>query len=1076
MSINREKLNAKFESEFKRLNKEQAHAVETLEGPVMVIAGPGTGKTQILASRIGKILLDTDAAPDNILCLTYTDAGVVAMRRRLQEMIGPEAYAVNIYTFHAFCNDVIQENLSLFEKDSLDPISELDRTTLLKELVRQFPKGHPLKRYRGDHEAEITNLKWLFSAMKREGWTPEHINQRIDEYVKDLPFRKEFIYQKKTKQFNAGDLKQHLIDDELLKMERLRAAANEFDKFQRMMRSKGWYDFDDMINWVIHAFETHPNLLARYQEQFLYMLVDEYQDTSGTQEKLIDLLSNFWENPNVFVVGDDDQSIYRFQGASEKNMTHFRCKYQDSLETVMLTRNYRSTQNILDLSISLIERNRSRLVNDWSGLSKDLEASNPSMSHSVQTPIIREFGSQREEMAGVCMQIKELVDKGVPPGEIGVIYKENKYGEELSSYLKWLGVPYYTKRHLNIFTLPIARQILLICEWIAAEHDTPYSGDEMLFKILHFSWFGIAPLEIAKLSVQVSQTQFETNPKSLRLLLHEKSVAPPRDLFSPSFPEPLKKASAMLEKLVAAVPNMTLQQLFEKIILEAGILNHVMGSPDKISLMKIITGLFDFIKDETRRQPSMDLAKWIETIETMQKEDIELPLAEINGNERGVNLMTAHGAKGLEFEWIFLMGCSAKLWEKKRKVAGKYSLPDTLTKNPDDEVENKGGEIAGTTLSPKEASLEELRRLFYVALTRAKRHLQVSYSRMNNDGKPTEPSQFIAELKEAGPFLAKEGIVSEEDMLKFQALPFGRKLAPQLKQVEDDFIRPLIEKFVMNVTALNNFLDCPLNFYFNSLLRIPAGRSEAAVFGQAVHYALERLFSKMKDNKNIFHGAEVFLDDFEWYMRRHRENFTREQFDRRLEYGHEILPAYYHHSLESWNKIVSLEMSVRSILSNGVPIKGKIDKMEFDRNFVNVVDYKTGDFDKAKKVKKHFHPPSEDVPNGGNYWRQAVFYKLLVDNFKGKNWQVVSTEFDFIEPDKKKAYHKLKIEMNPEDLTAVSAQIKEVWDRIQAHDFYKGCGKATCHYCNFVKDNQLYISLTELKDENGEIEEDLGDS
>ena len=172
-------------------------------------------------------------------------------------------------------------------------------------------------------------------------------------------------------------------------MERLRAAANEFDKFQRMMRSKGWYDFDDMINWVIHAFETHPNLLARYQEQFLYILVDEYQDTSGTQEKLIDLLSNFWENPNVFVVGDDDQSIYRFQGASEKNMTHFRCKYQNSLETVMLTRNYRSTQNILDLSMSLIERNRSRLVNDWSGLSKDLEASNPSMSHSVQTPIIR---------------------------------------------------------------------------------------------------------------------------------------------------------------------------------------------------------------------------------------------------------------------------------------------------------------------------------------------------------------------------------------------------------------------------------------------------------------------------------------------------------------------------------------------------------------------------------------------------------------------------------------------------------------------------------------------------------------
>jgi DNA helicase-2/ATP-dependent DNA helicase PcrA len=162
---------------------------------------------------------------------------------------------------------------------------------------------------------------------------------------------------------------------------------------------------------------------------------------------------------------------------------------------------------------------------------------------------------------------------------------------------------------------------------------------------------------------------------------------------------------------------------------------------------------------------------------------------------------------------------------------------------------------------------------------------------------------------------------------------------------------------------------------------------------------------------------------------------------------------------------------ISNVVIGTVPVKGKLDKLEFDGKQVNVVDYKTGNPDNAlQKIKG----PSEKQPLGGDYWRQAVFYKLLVDNFKGKNWQVVSTEFDFIEPDKKKAYHKLKIEMNPEDLTAVSAQIKEVWDRIQAHDFYKGCGKPTCHYCNFVKDNQLYISLTELKDENGEIEEVLG--
>src|SRR5205085_10493223 len=175
MSFYKENLKKKFLEEYQKLNEQQKKAVETIEGPVMVIAGPGTGKTQILASRIGKILLETDAAPQNILCLTYTDAGVVAMRKRLLQFIGPDAYKVNIYTFHAFCNDIIQENLSLFEKTALDPISDLEKIELFKQLIDSFPKGHALKRYRGDVYFEINNLQSLFSTMKREGWTSEWI-------------------------------------------------------------------------------------------------------------------------------------------------------------------------------------------------------------------------------------------------------------------------------------------------------------------------------------------------------------------------------------------------------------------------------------------------------------------------------------------------------------------------------------------------------------------------------------------------------------------------------------------------------------------------------------------------------------------------------------------------------------------------------------------------------------------------------------------------------------------------------------------------------------------------------------
>ena len=376
MPTYRDILKTKFTQEYEKLNPEQRRAVDTIEGPVMVIAGPGTGKTQILAARIGRILLDTDALPENILCLTYTDAGTLAMRRRLQQFIGADAYKVNIYTFHAFCNDVIQDNLSLFEKNSLDAISELENIQLFKQLIDSFPKNHPLKRYRGDVYYEINNLKNLFSSMKREGWSPEYINGKIDAYIQDLPSRDEYIAKRAVGNFKKGDVRIDKIEEEKEKIEKLRAAVNEFDSYQAMMRKKNRYDFDDMINWVIKVFEENKQVLSGYQEKFQYILVDEYQDTSGTQNKLVQLLISYWDKPNVFVVGDDDQSIYRFQGANVENMLVFANHYTKDLMTVVLTSNYRSTQPILDISKTLINRNEERLVKQIDGLSKDLISSN----------------------------------------------------------------------------------------------------------------------------------------------------------------------------------------------------------------------------------------------------------------------------------------------------------------------------------------------------------------------------------------------------------------------------------------------------------------------------------------------------------------------------------------------------------------------------------------------------------------------------------------------------------------------------------------------------------------------------
>ncbi|HKP32459.1 MAG TPA: PD-(D/E)XK nuclease family protein, partial [Chitinophagaceae bacterium] len=512
-----------------------------------------------------------------------------------------------------------------------------------------------------------------------------------------------------------------------------------------------------------------------------------------------------------------------------------------------------------------------------------------------------------------------------------------------------------------------------------------------------------------------------------------------------------KSASDFIERLIAAVPNITLQILFEKIVREGGVLNSLMQSTEKAWEMQVLTALFEFIKDETHRNPLLNLKGLINIIALMRREDLSLPLVQVSGTDKGVNLLTVHGSKGLEFEYVFFAGCNAACWEKKRKPGGGYALPDTIFNS-----------------LPKHIEEEELRRLFYVAITRAEQHLTISYPRSKNDGKEVEPSMFISEIRTASDTPVERVFLPEAWLTEFQTLHFTES-KPEIEKIEEDFVSRLLEKFVMNVTALNNYLCCPLEFYFVNLIRIPRPKNESTEFGSAVHHALEQLFRGMvesapENHLRKFHSKEKFIESFSWYMSRHRESFTQEQFNRRMEYGYEVLSNYYDKYIASWNKVVAIERSIRNVVVKGVPIKGKLDKLEFDGKNVNVVDYKTGDFDKAKKKMM---PPNDKDPNGGDYWRQAVFYKILVDQSE-RGWHVVSTEFDFVEPDKKKIYKKEKVVITPADIETVTHQISDVWQKISNRDFYTGCGKDDCHWCQFVKTNKLAVALHDIVEEEEE--------
>jgi len=1058
MSFNKEKLEQRFREEYNRLNKQQQLAVDTIDGPVMVIAGPGTGKTQILASRIGKILLETDASPENILCLTYTDAGVVAMRKRLLEFIGSEAYKVSIHTFHSFCNMVIQENIRYFNKKELEALSDLERVQFLKQLIDGFNKDNPLKRYKGEIYYDLPNLSALFSAIKREGWDEVWLLQQIDEYTDNIIPGMDGYYNKREKAKGNFQLTQK-GKEEVERMGKLKAAVQAFNSYQEILHQHHRYDFDDMINWVIAIFQEHEEVLLNYQEQFQYILVDEYQDTSGSQNKIVELLISYWqeESPNIFVVGDDDQSIYRFQGANLKNMMNLADKYVHSLVKVVLTQNYRSVQPILTGARGLIENNEQRLVKQYKDLSKELVSSHSELKLLDIRPVIRVYENEFAENVHITASIKELIGKGVDPGRIAVIYKEHKFGDELIKFFQLQEIPFYARRSVNLLDDIFINQVLNMIRHTVAELETPGSGNPLLFEILHYSFFHITPYKIARISNEIAETKNRKNQDEyLRSYLQKLAAAAGNTLFAADEQTAeLIKVSRLIEALQKEVFNKSTQHWFEYMINESGILAYIMQQPDRSWLMNKLACLFDYIKESTHRNPALTLKQLMLQIDLLADNGLSLPLVQTTGTETGVNLLTAHGSKGLEYEYVFLLGARNDVWEGKRKVSRGFRLPHNVL-----EQENE----AETT--------EELRRLFFVAVTRAEKYLFISYPQMKNDGKLLEPSRFTEELRQPLDIIPEKIKISEEQKLVYASLRFGIVQKPVLQQAEKDFISKLLEKFVMNVTALNNYLDCPLRFYYNNLIRVPSGKSEAAQFGTAVHEALSDFINHMMNHHKTYPDKTFLIQRFHYHLNDGREVFTKESLQRFLEHGEIVLSKYYdkYYNPAPVGDFIQTEYPLTKVVVNNIPLKGFTDKIQFWKNDIIITDFKTGSYVKSKTRGEFDLPGSDKKPDGGNYWRQAVFYKILVDNLPSKDWNVLHTQFDFVEPNTRDDFDLVKLFITPEEVETVKKQITETWEHIQQHQFHTGCGKPECEWCNFVKNNKIYASLVE---EEAGLEEDV---
>ncbi|MBK6485059.1 MAG: ATP-dependent helicase [Chitinophagaceae bacterium] len=1019
--------NEAFAKELSRLNEQQKIAVSTIEGPVLVIAGPGTGKTQIIATRIGQLLAseEAQAQPHNILCLTYTEAGAIAMRKRLLKIIGTDAHRITIETFHAFCNTVIQQNIEYFGRRELEPISELERSALMEEMLNELDPTHPLRRLKGDIYFEAGRLQHLFSTMKQEDWTVMQVAEAADRYIEDLPNRDEYIYKRNTKDKKKGDLKENDIAAEAEKMEVLKQAALLFPVFEMKMQRLGRYDYHDMILWVINEFRQNENLLRTYQERYQYILVDEFQDTNGAQNEIINLLTGFWESPNIFCVGDDDQGIYEFQGARLHNIMDFISRHAAALKTIVLKENYRSTQAILDSAKRVIDNNVLRLANLEELPEKKLLAALPERKVSEVLPFVNEYLNDMQEVSGITHRILSLQEQGVPLHEIAVLYYRHAQASTLLSLFEKKAIPYQVNRSVNILDLVEVQQLLNMLRYLDLELRKPYTNDALLFEVMHSRWLGLQATDIATISYFANS---EKKPTPWLLLLRDEK-------FIASLPladaDSIRQFRKTLEHWLGEAKNLTLPMLFEKIINEGGYLQWVLCSDDKPWNLQVLQTLFEFVQKEASKNTALTLTMLLNMVEQMQTHHIRLNVEKTVASKDGVLFSTCHSAKGLEFQHVFLMGCHDTGWEKSRSGAKNYSLPDTLTFTTD---ENK---------------TEALRRLFYVGMTRAKEGLHISYALQNNEGKQKVASRFVTETG-----IAVNAITLSEDQMT-DALGDLLKEAPMpvAAKIEQQLVEKRLQHFALSPSTLNAYLDCPVRFYYENIIRIPKAANDSMAFGSAVHYALQRLFEKMKVNNEVFPAKEEMVNDFVTTMHRNKLSFTEKQFTNRLELGKQLLPAFYEFYIEKWNKQVVLEYFIQDIEVDGIPLKGKLDKIEVFGNAVHVIDYKTGSLVNARKNKK-LQPPDEENPLGGDYWRQLVFYKILVDNLKTKNWKMQTGIIDFIEQDAKSGgFHQFPLQVTNDEVAFVKNQIKTAFAGIMNHEFYEGCGKEDCKWCNFVRNN-----------------------
>lgn len=947
-------------SDHKELNKDQIAAITYGDGPLLIIAGAGTGKTTVITERIKHLIIDKKIPTSQVLALTFTDKAAYEMQERVDILL-PYGYTdLWIHTFHSFCDRILRTEAAVLGLDrNYQLISKSEALLLLKQNISSLklkiykPKSNPL--------GFLSDLYDHFSRLKDEDITPQD-------------------YLQWAKSLETSDRK-----DEYLEL------ASVYEIYEELKVTNSVMDFSDLLSYTLLLFRTKKHILEKYQKQFKYILVDEFQDTNYSQNELAILLTG--EQQNITVVADDDQAIYRFRGAAVSNVLQFKKNFPKS-QVISLINNYRSTQTILNSAYNLIQHNNPNRLEIIEHIDKKLK--NPSSQNGEKIKILHAIDSTYEADM-IVKEIEKLLKKGYNYNDFAILVRANNHAQSVIASLQRQNIPYQFLGPEYLFQQEEIKDLIAYLLFL-----TNLSDSVALFRVLSMNVFKISAIELNYLL---------NSAKTNNLTLFESLNSLDQQFLSETSQKTLSNFKNMVTKHLEQSRRQNTWNILYNFIVDSGFIKLLnptnIISADQEKAVLNIGKFFEKIKkfESNRIDKSIyTVAEWL----TLMLQVGDSPRADdANQNDNAINIVTVHSAKGLEFKVVFLMNLVSDRFPS-RDRAERLPIPEELIKETMD--------------GDRDYHLEEERRLFYVGITRAKERLYFTWANFYGEGKRIKKiSPFI---KEALP----EHTLDNDTKGDLSKLPIDALF--EYRQVEEE--KSHVGKYKVKKITFSNiqtFNVCPLHYKAQVIFNIPTPPTANQSVGIAIHKTLYEFYKKVQEDVKLSKKDLIKLLHDNWT----REGFVdKKDEEENLDKAIELLEKFYEKECKIPTKPLALELPFSFTLKNGVKVSGKIDRIDKTNEGIEIIDYKTGEY--TKKADK----PHQD---------QLAMYALAATKIKDKNLnhlpENMTLTIYFLNGNERK-----QIVLTHDHLEKYENELTETIKKIENSDF--SCSKSPrCASCEF---------------------------